>query len=307
MNGLEAIDRRQGANACQGYRHRGLDRTILLLSDDAEDLEEWAVSTSTTELLGTVRSKGTREDLRIAVLGELMDREEPAMARFVVESLDRPEESASWRNALLRATPRIQVTDDSLRVSLSKSLWRYALALKHAQTNEEESLLWTAIRRYATLRPQADIGKLVEFLDEPSSSEGLPRLHVVLLAIQNAFYAWAPTEAEAADLEELRRCVSDLGARYLTCEVLDTADKRAIALASYCAAATLGCSDLPALTERVLALGQSWLIELAEKKLAPLLDRWRDREDGVGSWAIHDLLRRAIDELAVTISRDSKV
>ncbi len=260
------------------------------------EAEEWALDASNAELWDALCHQS--EHYRYAALGELADREDPCLAPMVIVKLSKADRVPDRRNTLIRATPCIQVTDDSLRSMLATSLWDHAIHLKNPRNDEEESVLLTAIRRYATLRPQADIGKLVDFLADPD--ELLPRRHVVLLAIQNAFYAWAPTEAESTGLQAIRARVSMLTRRYLDPSWLDTPHGRAVAQGSYCAAAALGCSDLLELTDQNRALKQTWLTEFTHDKLAQMLERWRSQKEGSGARSIHEAVRQAITKLNQT-------
>jgi len=265
------------------------------------EAEEWALDASNAELWDALTSQS--EDRRYAALGELVEREDPSLAPTVIVKLSKDYLAPDRRNTLIRATPRIQVTDDSLRVMLARSLWDHAIHLKNPRNAEEESVLWTAIRRYATLRPQADIGKLVEFLAD--SDQPLPRRHVILLAIQNAFYAWAPTETESVGLEKLRARVSELARRYLDPSWPDGEDENAVTLASYCAAMALGCADLDELTNLVISRGERWLLRLALQDSSPMLQRWRSRADGSGAGRVPDSVEQALAKL--TSSHDAHV
>ncbi len=300
------LERRQNAGFLCRSR-RSWDRAIMLASDDPTDLMEWALSVPNDELVATIKRADVRIEVRNAALDELLEREEPALVPVVVTMLGKDDRNDPFWRALLRATPRMKVTDESLRRTLADNLWDIAEQLKESRTEGDEDLLWTAIRRYATLRPQADIGKLVEFLDEPDTDERLPRFHVVLLAIQNAFYASPPNELEMASLQKLRGRVSALAHKYLDRAFLTTPDQRAIALSSYCAAAILGCADLVELTQQAISMREMWLLELAEQKLSPLAARWLAREDAAECEKIWDLLQDVTRQLLLAISSGTTV
>jgi len=255
----------------------------------------WAVEASTPDLWQAFLY-GV-EDRRCAALNELVEREDSAVVPVVITRLGRTylEHTDSERHALLRATPRIQVTDESLRAALAENLWDIADKLQQPRNEEEEALLWTAIRRYATLRPEADIGKLVAFLGEPD--EPLPRRHVVLLAIQNAFYAQAPTDQESAKLEPLRQRVSELARRYLDTKWPEGDDENAVTLSAYCAALVLGCADIDALTNLVISRNERYLLKLTLQDSLPMVQRWRIRKDGSGTGRVPDAVEFALAKL----------
>ena len=116
-------------------------------------IEREMLEYTTAELWETLL--GRDEVARCQALDELAEREDNTIAPLVVASLARGlalpcDMTPVWRNALIKATPRIQVTDESLRSVLASSLLKHAFDLKHG--GGDEGILWTAIRRYATQR-----------------------------------------------------------------------------------------------------------------------------------------------------------
>lgn len=236
-------------------------------------IEREMLEYTTAELWETLL--GRDEVARCQALDELAEREDNTIAPLVVASLARGlalpcDMTPMWRNALIKATPRIQVTDESLRSVLASSLLKHAFDLKHG--GGDEGILWTAIRRYATLRPEADIARMSAFLDDHGN---LPRLHVVLLSLQNAFYSWAPTEQESQSFEYLRDQVSWTAHKFLNPVYMHEDNECAVARSSLCAAAAIGCPDLLRLTEKAIALKEKWLVEMARQEISSRATRWK--------------------------------
>lgn len=263
------------------------------IAKDSADLAAWAVEAETAALWEAFLDQNP--DKRRAARDELVEREDPGLVPWIITRLGKTYLDERERPALLRATPRIKVTDESLRAALADNLWDIAGQLKESRKEGDESLLWTAIRRYATLRPEADIGRLVAFLGEPD--EPLPRRHVVLLAIQNAFYAQAPTKEESEKLEPLRTRVSELAQRYLDAKWPDGEDENAVTLSAYCAALALGCTDIDALTDLVISRNERYLLKLALLDSLPMVQRWRTSKGGTASNRVVDAVASELAKL----------
>ena len=101
------------------------------------------VTTSTESLLSILLFTETEESLRIAVLFEVLEREEADLAKFVIRELKRELVSITWKEALISAAPRIIVSDRSLRISLAQSLWSYILSnLKTSDPEKEKNFTY---------------------------------------------------------------------------------------------------------------------------------------------------------------------
>lgn len=239
------------------------------------------VTAGDAELWRFARSRRLSADARLRALKELIERGHADVPAFVTEQLHRalrPREGApgeparAFRDGLLLAAERVVVRDPALRARLTDSLFYHAYELRGDGASDA---LWAAIRRYASLVPARDAGRLLTFLGDelPSWTH-----QVVFQAIANVFHVEPPPDD--APLDALRARVVALAERYLCperpTEGLSGAEM-SLALTAFVAAAALGSEALPRLEERLLSLPERWLAAEARQRLGALAGRWRRR------------------------------
>lgn len=247
-------------------------------------LEGWRTSASDEELWSTLEDAPDDSERRAAALEEIIERqqerEDERLPAFILEELGRASLPRQWRDALVLATERVQFRDHGQRGRLAERLLALTLDMQRERAapgstgprDAPADPLHAAIRRYAKLRPQARAEALLVFLSDDQPFE---IRRVALVALSDAFSGLAPTLDEWPRLDALRRRAAEMVLTHLAPERVDSPDQEALALDAYCASAALAPPELPALTERAVAAGKPWLLELALGELTPTLARWR--------------------------------
>ncbi|HRI70718.1 MAG TPA: hypothetical protein PK156_41080 [Polyangium sp.] len=244
-----------------------------LLSPD--ELRFWCVDLSDNEVLDALHYARSDGQVKPAALYELVERGHSTMAEYVVVALHEPILERRFRDALLLVADGIIVLDDYLREKFAEALLCHAHALYQeavpAYGARATTPLWAAIWRYATLRFEADVGALVDFMH---FTDPLPHVHAVLLAIGNAFKAAPPIQREIPALIALRQRVVEFADRYIDPAKLQTSDERALALTSYCVAVVLLVDEMPRLTLRIIALKKQWIFTYVLRQLDEAFENW---------------------------------
>lgn len=158
-------------------------------------------------------------------------------ARFVVETLERTELEADWRDALISAAEQLRFDDPLLRARLARALLRHAHEL---DATADTPALWSALRRYASLSSADEVlENLPHFL---ALSCARTTQQSALQALENTFGASAPKFTPPA----LAKRVEELAATAMSGT---TAEERALALS---AIVTAACLELPSAKDMIL-------------------------------------------------------
>lgn len=246
------------------------DRRLLPSSD--EDLFAWCVEASTSDLWRVIHAQEASVRERAACMSELAERSDAKLPSFVVQALDWTNADPRFRDALLATAEVMQVSDPALRERLEGALLRVATMLRDRPELSSERSLWAAVRRYASLVPQARVSGLLAFL---RSADALTTRQVALQGTQNVFSVEPP--GALAPLSALRERVRELALKYLDADWLVSPENNALALNAFCASAAAGEPELMALTDRLCALGKPRLRAQAAQKLEPIAAAWRAR------------------------------
>ncbi len=248
-----------------------------LFAQSPESYPLYCLGLTDNDLWNVIRRKATSVAFRIAALHELTERKSQRLPAFIDDDLKKPNLSLRWRDALVASAARTQFIDSAQRSSIANSLLNIAFSLSQdAEALSHEGTLWRAVRRYAALRPEADISQFASLI--PSTQGYLAFHHILLLSLANAFSAWPPMSAEQNRLEPLRAWV--VNGLHLSLQQPDFESllDEAIAQCGLVSAGALAVSEFKALCLRVNTHPQAWLWDMAKDELEAIKARWQQRE-----------------------------
>lgn len=149
---------------------------------------------------------------------------------FVVEELERSDLDLAWRDALISAAEQLQLDDENLRARLASSLLRHAQSMDRSI---DTPVLWSALRRYASLSSGEDVLVNIPAFLAPSSARTTQQ--AALQALENTFSAHGPKITPPA----IARRIEEIATAAIPGK---TAADRALALS---AIVTAACLELP--------------------------------------------------------------
>lgn len=210
-------------------------------------------------------------DDRIAALGQWMANHLSAASVLILTELHKSDLSEDWRDAIIFAAENAHfVTPEQQRKACSR-LRELARRLRHGRKAGTEHVVWSAMRRFASLLPPEEAGSLLEFLDRVGSVD--TRM-VALQCVARVFEAAPP--ADTAAIETLARRVAELADKFLDPDVFSGGENSGIARWAVIALAALGNPGLPDTLKRVQSLDKKWFSVRVEQDLRDLIDAWSD-------------------------------
>lgn len=208
------------------------------------------------DLWDVMRDLSHHLDARTAALAELVAEGHPDLPAFLASSLEREDLAPPWRDALIFAAEQTQVPDVASRTRLMEALWRRALTLR----DTGEAPLWSAIRRYASMAPVEESGRLLEFLQPDARPL---TLQVTMQSLVNIFGAGSVPRSPAT--ERILAKVHAVALERIDPSTVRSPEDAALAFCCYQAAAALDDPALDELSARLEQLGRRRLTERAAK------------------------------------------
>jgi len=191
------------------------------------------------------------------------------------------------RSQLVYATEVIQFPEGNderkeCRRQVIQLLRKEAQRLRKTNDPQEQGVLRAAIRRYASMIPEADVGTLVEFL-EPSLP--IETRHVATRGIYLVFSDAPPSpsmkERGQATLQVLKQRLVQLVSPYLTPEDLIPGVATAVVVDGILTLAVLGDREESLLAAaKLVKLDRPVLAEILLNDLEETLTTWRTRREG---------------------------
>ncbi|MCX7424173.1 MAG: hypothetical protein NTW96_00825 [Planctomycetia bacterium] len=208
---------------------------------------------------------------RVAALREWMTTDLQFASEFILNELGKSDLPEDWRHTLVFAAENAHfVTSDQQREACSR-LRELARGLRHGRKAGTEHVVWSAMRRFASLLPPEEVGSLLEFLDR----EGSVDTRMVALQCVARLFEGAPP-ADTASVEPLANRVAELAEKFLDPDVFSSGENSGIARWAVVALAALGSPRLKYGLEHVKSLDKSWFSARVSQELRGLLNGWRD-------------------------------
>lgn len=224
-------------------------------------------------LWGRVRDDAATLQDRADALSELISREDPSIAAYIVSELGVADRLGEWSHLLVYATEHVQFVEAKDRTKLKEGLLHKAVALHDSPRPGSEPALWASLRRYATLIPECEIDSFGYFLDTGSP---IATRQVVMQCIQSVFTASAPSQTNF--LGQLEARVAELCSKYIDPDTLVSTEIASLALNAFLAIAVLASPHAVSCAQNLKRCGRAWLVRRASKVLGGVRSRWQSRE-----------------------------
>jgi hypothetical protein len=238
-----------------------------------------------------VRDDDTPIEARCRLLQTLISDDEATAAQFIAEELNRADLPHLWRNYLILCAENVQFAGEPLRTMLRARLFELANVLRKSNESEIRSIVFSAIRTYASLLDQSDAASLLTFLEPPALVE--TRL-VALHCIVHLFESSPPQSVRA--FPALSNRVFDLAEKFLDRDWLVPGEKAAIGENAAHALAAMGDERLRDCVTRIKALQLPWLSRHVSRKLDSTLRAWKARVGHLS--AVYDFVQKQLNVLS---------
>ena len=217
------------------------------------------------------RDSSTPTNDRIVALRKWIATDEKGeAAAFIGGELCQTELTDDWRDALVYAAENVHFEAPSQQAAVCDRLREVALKLRESSKAGTEHVVWSAMRRFASLLPAERAADLLEFLNRKGAVD--TRM-VALQSIARLFENAPPSDIAA--LEPLTERVAEYADKFLDPDVFAGGENSAIARNAVLALAALGSLRVVDSVQRVNALGRRWLSRQVQRQLEELLDGWR--------------------------------
>jgi len=205
---------------------------------------------------------------RFLALRQWLSEEPGTVRRFVIRALDRPQPDREFRDALVYLAEDLSFDSAADRKLLARVLGQLARKLALSGEVDADPVVWSALRRYASLLSPDELGELQNFL----TNNG--QVDTRLVALNAVVHACEREPLRSASLASLRARVFALAERLLHPDVLTAGETTAILEQAICALAGLGDPRFVTCVVAVQAIGWDWFTSALLKRLAELHDGW---------------------------------
>jgi hypothetical protein len=233
----------------------GSDATHRPLSID----DHWAV------FIDTRASAASRVAALAGLRGGSLESD---AAAYLAGELGRVGIQPQWRDAAVFAAEDTHFPP-ALREGVGEALLNIASALRN-QPDAPEKVVWSALRRGASLLPTTTVDRLLAFLAPGSTVD---TRSVALQCIARMYEAEPPTAVPVAVADRAHRFAE----RFLDPDVFTPGEPSLIARNAVSALAALGDPRLGGALAAVLSLGRPWLVRRVKDELNRVYHGWRDR------------------------------
>lgn len=218
------------------------------------------------EALAEQAALADEADVVSELLSLLLDEGLPELPAFLVQALEDRDITPAVQELLIVAAEHSQVSEPALRARLCAALRGSALALRGTTRPE---VLWSALRRYASMVPVEEADSLLDFLrpeDAPTT---------IQVALQGVFSVFTRpgVDFKTAARDRLRARVGALARSLIGPSAAIRPDDAALALCAYEAAAALDDPELPDLRASLEDLGRRYLSDRAHRVIDEIRER----------------------------------
>ncbi len=253
---LEARDQPHTSRAVQGQRVSGTYAALEPLSPS----DNWVVFTNTE----------AQPASRVRALARLLysPLRSDALAYLACELSRADIRPPEWRDAAVFAAEDTHFPPE-LREGAGEALLNIALTLRN-QPSGPEKVVWSALRRAASLLPTRKADRLLAFL-APNGT--VDTRSVALQCVSRMYEAEPPSSVPLAVADRAYRFAE----RFLDPDVFTPGEPSVIARNALSALAAVGDQRLGDALAAVRALGRSWLIRRVRDELSRIYRGWIDR------------------------------
>lgn len=228
---------------------------------------------------------------RIEALQEWTFLDNDAAAAFILNELETGEMPADWRNALIYAAEDARVTNEREQPRLCNRLRELALDLRQRSEPHLERVVWTAVRRFASLIPEERARDLVDFLHQKGQVD--TRL-VALQGVVHIFEAAPPDSL--GDLQPLADRIFQLSSKLIDPDIMTAGETSAIAEKGMHALAALGDPRLEDCLSKLDSLSWQWLSRQVLDDLNELKSGWESRDPNLATHPAFLQLRKVLSD-----------
>jgi len=235
---------------------------IVALADSAgRKLPELPLPPS-DKLYSLVTNCETDERERALALNELALMEDRELPEFLDQEMQRPDNSPYWRNHLILAAEKVRFSDESRRRRIQDRLYECAKVLRDDDSPDSLPVLQSALRRYCSMVPRAEVDRLRHFLRRKDQTRCW---QVVLQGIQNIFSQIPPTDE--SDIEKLRERVASILKNRVSPKSCQPGTEGALTVNACHALAVLKHPELQELIESLEQMAEPWFIDTLHERL----------------------------------------
>ncbi len=238
------------------------------------------------------RNRALDAETRSEALGRWMTHDPETCAQFVAEELSEPDLSEEWRDVLVFAAEDVQFTGESLRRSVEESLKRIAVDLRGSRRAGVDRVVWSALRRFASLVDERHVGELRDFLDPNGYVD--TRL-VALQGIARVFEHHPPQRGE--EVGPLADRAHEIAKKLLDADVFASGETSAIATQAVMVLCVLGDRRALECIDRAKALGRQWVGRKLRDCLGDVRTAWLEDEKAPKESEVFQLVDEALTHL----------
>jgi hypothetical protein len=248
-------DQPKRTDLAKGQPPGGSDAAHRPLSTD----DHWAV------FIDTKASAGSRVAALAGLRGSPLESD---AAAYLAEELSRVDIQPEWRDAAVFAAEDTHFPP-ALRESVGEASLNIASALRN-QPDAPEKVVWSALRRGASLLPTTKVDRLLAFLAPGGTVD---TRSVALQCVARMYEAEPPTTVPVAVADRAHRFAE----RFLDPDVFTPGEPSLIARNAVSALAAVGDPRLGDALAAVRSLGRPWLVRRVRDELNRVYRGWVDR------------------------------
>jgi hypothetical protein len=212
-------------------------------------------------------------------------------AEFLVGELARPELPDEWKYALVFAAEDLCFPDPALQKVVRDRLLLIAESAGVSGKAGSDRVVWSALRRAASLCEPAEANLLVPFLEQRGPVDTRA---VVLLCVCRMFGSAPPS---GTDLSVLQNRIAEYAQKFLDPDVFSGGENASIALNAVCALAATGDARLRQNLARAMKVRRRWLNRQLRLRFSELLDAWKAANPTATSDPSYQLLESELASL----------
>jgi hypothetical protein len=246
---------------------------------------------SPSELWSRVRTEALDASSRVEALATLWDYDAENVAKYVFSELQRDDLSEDWRNTLIFMAEDVHFPV-TIRDQVCDRLLVIALSLRGSSMPGIEKVVWSAMRRIASILRPTQANQFLPFLERQSVVD---TRSVALLCIGRLFEPAPPASAEM--VSDVADRAFAFALKFLDPDVFTAGEFALIAQNAVLALAALGDKRLEEAISFVSSLQRRWLNAQIRRRLEELLYSWKSRDASIVCHSAFANLQERLDSL----------
>lgn len=306
VSGLPLSGHLEGVFCVRGYDRAGRSLSGSLKYDDAQTIGETEADLAVGELRGAggegppatedcervARDRQENTEHRADALRGWMQIDQHAASAFVVDELCRVDLPSDWRNTLVFAAEDGCFPTSVLQQQVCEALRRIALELRTSSQPGIDRVVWSALRRFASLIEPRSVDQLRDFLSPGGYVD------TRLLALQSVVHVFERRPPEAAEpLTGLADRTFDIAKKLFDPDVFTSGETSAIATQAVLVLCVLGDHRALECVQLAKAMGRRWVIRKLRGQLEEIQCAWADEDASVQSHASYTLVQEVLSHL----------